>query len=82
MAELPQIFVTVRGRLPDPFPCPWCGGTAVVVQGDTAAHWLRCANAVCRACGPEAGTPTEALLAWNTRERRLHVRPVRPVSEG
>ena len=78
MPEVPEIPVSMRGRLPAPFPCPWCGGADVVVQGDAAAHWLRCATPACQACGPGAGTPTEALVRWHPRERRVHIRPVRP----
>ena len=65
-AAVPDITLIVRGRLGDPQPCPWCNGTEVRVQSDSAACWIVCQHAVCRACGPRAGTPTEAYEAWQS----------------
>lgn len=49
-------------------PCPFCGGGADVMvpeDDNTPAATVMCMN--CYIVGPERGTETEAIAAWNTR---------------
>lgn len=72
------------GGLPDPLPCPHCGGHEVHIdfeKGESnGVHW-RTAHAVCGSCGARGSwvpkndewptdyaMATEAARMWNTRK--------------
>ena len=50
-------------------PCPFCGGEAAIYEPITTRFWfVRCSNGdTCSTCGPDRGTRSEAIEAWNTR---------------
>lgn len=53
-------------------PCPFCGGEAAIYEPITTRFWfVRCSNGdTCSTCGPDRGTRSEAIEAWNTRAER------------
>ena len=66
-----------RPELPEPLPCPFCGGKAQLCTnhwpGRADMHWVQCVNENC--CGHPGGGLAHgvamgilAVVAWNKRE--------------
>lgn len=46
-------------------PCPWCGSCALLKRFASMVSYIKCAN--CKAEGPTAHMPEQAIALWNTR---------------
>lgn len=50
-------------------PCPFCGGEAAIYEPLATSLWFVCCSNgdMCSTCGPDRGTRSEAIEAWNSR---------------
>lgn len=49
-------------------PCPFCGGTDLVVTEAMGESWVLCKNEKCLAtCSGNAANKATAIVSWNTR---------------
>ncbi len=46
-------------------PCPFCGGTAEIVE--TSVAWVRCLKCDSETQASDSGTVVGAIAIWNTR---------------